>query len=113
MGIFDWFSTTVPEPQVPKPREEPLLQLLDFLASERGVELGTRIAFVAAAFFPPAVVFRMAPEKLQALAKLAAWYLRSGLSSGELLSDGKGGFISKAWAEDKRHHLNLDGTFRY
>ncbi len=30
-----------------------------------------------------------------------------------LLPDGRGGFVSKAWAEDPRHALNPDGSFKY
>ncbi len=43
------------------------------------------------------------------------WFasLRSGLVTGEILPDGQGGFVSKAWADDPRHQLNPDGTFKF
>jgi hypothetical protein len=39
--------------------------------------------------------------------------LRSGVASGLIIGDGRGGFVTKAWANDPRHQLNPDGTFRY
>jgi hypothetical protein len=34
-------------------------------------------------------------------------------SFGHLVSDGKGGFVTEAWASDPRHALTPDGKFKY
>lgn len=33
-------------------------------------------------------------------------------SFGQLVSDGRGGFVSKSWVENPRHQLNPDGSFK-
>ena len=38
---------------------------------------------------------------------------RSGIAAGTIIPDGAGGFVTKAWAEDKRHMLKADGRFKY
>lgn len=42
---------------------------------------------------------------------LVSGALALGLFMG-LVPDGRGGFVSKAWAADPRHQLNKDGTFK-
>lgn len=39
--------------------------------------------------------------------------LKAGLAAGTIVPDGKGGFISQAWAADPRHQLNPDGSFKF
>jgi len=38
--------------------------------------------------------------------------INSGTLTADLVPDGQGGFISKAWAEDPREQLNADGSFK-
>ncbi len=38
--------------------------------------------------------------------------LRAGVTAGTVVHDGSGGFVTKAWADDPRHQLNPDGTFK-
>jgi hypothetical protein len=39
--------------------------------------------------------------------------LKSGIASGNIIPDGAGGFVTKAWADDPRHQLNPDGSFKF
>ncbi len=38
--------------------------------------------------------------------------IRAGVAAGVIVPDGRGGFVTKAWADDPRHQLNPDGTFK-
>lgn len=57
------------------------------LAAEKGVEI---LGFIA-------------PILVELLLKTGA----------NLVPDGKGGFITKEWADNPRHQLNPDGTFKF
>jgi hypothetical protein len=39
-------------------------------------------------------------------------HMKAGIAAGEILPDGQGGFVSKTWANDPRHALNPDGSFK-
>ena len=65
---------------------------------------------VGGTFYPP---LAMAVPILTAAIKHYGAYLRAGLADGSIISDGRGGYVSKAWADDPRHALNPDGTFKY
>lgn len=38
--------------------------------------------------------------------------LRVGIADGDIVPDGQGGFVTREWADNPRHFLNRDGTFR-
>lgn len=38
--------------------------------------------------------------------------LRVGIANGDIVPDGEGGLVTKAWESDPRHALNSDGTFK-
>lgn len=116
-GFFDWLlapKTELPVGTSPQPPAEqvPIVNILDYLASDEGEEMGEKIISLVALFFPEAAAFRLSPKVVQRLARLGAYALKSGLADGSLLPDGQGGIISRAWADDPRHALNPDGTFR-
>jgi hypothetical protein len=64
---------------------------------------------VGADFYPPLAV---AVPVLSFFVKNEAAKLKTGLASGVLVPDGRGGFVSRAWADDPRHALNPDGSFK-
>jgi hypothetical protein len=64
---------------------------------------------VGAGFYPPLAA---AAPVLSMFINYEAHKLKSGLADGTILPDGHGGFVSKAWADDPRHWLNADGTFK-
>ena len=64
---------------------------------------------VGATFYPP---LALATPILTAIIKDYGVKLRVGLADGTVVSDGQGGFVTKAWADDPRHALNPDGTFK-
>jgi hypothetical protein len=39
--------------------------------------------------------------------------LHADVANGLIIGDGRGGFVTKAWADDPRHALNPDGTFKF
>jgi hypothetical protein len=57
----------------------------------------------------PAVTILTAVSQL---VKAEGARLRSGLADGSVVSDGRGGYVSRAWADDPRHALNPDGSFK-
>jgi hypothetical protein len=65
---------------------------------------------VGAQFYPPLAI---ALPILQSLVIYEGAKIRAGLADGSIIPDGQGGFVSKAWAEDPRHQLNPDGSFRF
>lgn len=64
---------------------------------------------VAAVFYPPLAV---EVSGISALVRLGMHLVKAGLAAGSLVPDGRGGIVTKAWAEDPRHALNPDGTFK-
>jgi hypothetical protein len=64
---------------------------------------------VGATFYPP---LALATPILTAIIKDYGMQLRTGLNAGTIVSDGMGGFVTKTWANDPRHQLNQDGTFK-
>ena len=62
----------------------------------------------AAAYSPLAI----ATPLLTSAIKHYGTYLRAGVAAGYIVGDGQGGFVTKAWAEDPRHQLNADGSFK-
>lgn len=73
--------------------QDAVLRLLDFLASDGGERMGEELIGLAGLFFPPVAAAGLAPHTIQRLAWLAAMALRSGITSGSIVSDGRGGFI--------------------
>jgi hypothetical protein len=49
---------------------------------------------------------------ISALVQLGMQLVKAGLADGSLIPDGQGGIVTKAWADDPRHALNPDGTFK-
>lgn len=64
---------------------------------------------VGASFYPPLAI---AAPILSSFVQHQAAQLKTGLAAGTILPDGKGGFVSTAWATDPRHQLNPDGSFK-
>jgi hypothetical protein len=64
---------------------------------------------VGAQFYPPMAI---AVPLFQSFVKYETAKIRAGLADGSIISDNQGGFVSKEWAEDQRHQLNRDGTFK-
>lgn len=46
------------------------------------------------------------------LANVAKKGISSEIATGNLVPDGRGGWVSKEWIADPRHQLNDDGTFK-
>ncbi len=46
------------------------------------------------------------------LIKYGSMNLKAGIAAGEIISDGRGGFVTKTWANNPRHQLNQDGSFK-
>jgi len=65
---------------------------------------------VGAVLYPPLAV---AVPGISALVQLGTHLVKAGLADGSLIPDGQGGIVTKAWAEDPRHALNPDGTFKF
>lgn len=44
---------------------------------------------------------------------IQAWAdnLKAGIAAGEIIDDGRGGFVTKTWANDPRHAIGPDGQF--
>ena len=44
---------------------------------------------------------------------IQAWAanLKGGIAAGEIIDDGRGGFVTKTWANDPRHAIGPDGNF--
>jgi hypothetical protein len=58
--------------------------------------------------FPPAAMVDQGLEAFLLINKMG------GLGrSGPVVPDGFGGEVSQEWAQDKRHWLNADGSFKY
>jgi hypothetical protein len=57
---------------------------------------------------PPAAFVDQGLELFLGLNKLGAFG-----RLGPVVSDGFGGEVSKEWADNPRHQLNPDGTFKY
>jgi hypothetical protein len=64
---------------------------------------------VGASFYPPLAI---AAPVVTSIIKLQTASLKAGLAAGEILPDGQGGFVSKTWANDPRHAINPDGSFK-
>ncbi len=64
---------------------------------------------VGSSFYPP---LAFAAPILSSFVQHQAAQLKSGLAAGTILPDGRGGFVSSAWAADPRHQLNPDGSFK-
>ena len=64
---------------------------------------------IGATFYPP---LALATPILTAIIKDYGVNLRTGLADGSVIPDGQGGFVTTAWANDPRHQLNSDGTFK-
>jgi hypothetical protein len=45
--------------------------------------------------------------------RYGATNLKAGIAAGAIVPDGQGGFVSKTWADDPRHQLNPDGSFKF
>jgi hypothetical protein len=65
---------------------------------------------IGAAYYPP--LGPVAPF-LEMFVRLEAHKLKIGISNGTIVPDGHGGLITKSWADDPRHALNPDGTFKF
>lgn len=65
---------------------------------------------IGAEFYPPMAI---AVPLLQAIVKYEGMKIKAGLANGTIIADGSGGFVSRAWADDPRHQLNPDGSFKY
>ena len=64
---------------------------------------------IGGTFYPP---LALATPILTAIIKDYGVNLRTGLADGSVIPDGQGGFVTTAWANDPRHQLNRDGTFK-
>lgn len=87
------------------------LDVLGFLADQKNEDELAAILTGVAAIYPPALFLRDALPAIQQISRLGLAALNSGLLDGTILPDGRGGFISKSWADDPRHWLNHDGSF--
>ncbi len=63
-----------------------------------------------ASFYPPLAI---AVPILSSFVKHEAANLKAGVAAGVILPDGKGGFVSSAWAADPRHQLDEHGNFKF
>ena len=58
--------------------------------------------------FPPAGAVEQGIEVFMFINKMG------GIGrAGPVVSDGRGGWVSQAWADNPRHQLNPDGTFKF
>lgn len=65
---------------------------------------------IGADVYPP---LAFAAPILSSYVRIEAAKLKSGVAAGTILPDGRGGFVTQAWAADPRHQLNPDGSFKY
>jgi hypothetical protein len=56
--------------------------------------------------FPPAAMVEKGIEVFLFLNRMTA-------GRGPVVPDGRGGYITQSWADDPRHALNPDGTFKF
>jgi hypothetical protein len=64
---------------------------------------------VGAAFYPPLAI---ASPLITSFVQYEAAKIKTGIAAGVIVPDGRGGFVSAAWADDPRHALNPDGSFK-
>ena len=64
---------------------------------------------LASSFYPPLAAFT--PSISGGVGTILT-DLSTKIKSGDLIPDGRGGYVSKEWAADPRHQLNPDGTFK-
>jgi hypothetical protein len=55
--------------------------------------------------FPPAAMVEKGVEVFLLINKMTA-------GRGDVVADGRGGFVTQSWADDPRHKLNPDGSFQ-
>ena len=73
------------------------------------VTIITDLIKVGAAVYPPLAV---ASPLIMSFVQYEAANIKAGLAAGVIVPDGRGGFVSTAWATDPRHQLNPDGSFK-
>lgn len=99
----------------PQDGDAPIVEVLEFLVSPRGLQVIMdiqKLATILAVSVPSALAAAMiAPSEVQSLAKMALLVLNAGIADGSLVFV-NGGVVSKEWANDPRHALNGDGTFK-
>lgn len=65
---------------------------------------------VAAAFYPQLVT---AMPVLVWFVNYKASELKTGVANGTVVHMSDGSFVTKSWADDPRHALNPDGSFKF
>jgi hypothetical protein len=83
--------------------------LLTGLASgkyDREAAFGEHILSGLGLVFPPAAMVEKGIEVFLVINKMTA-------GRGPVVPDGRGGFIYQSWADDPRHQLNPDGSFKF
>ncbi len=64
---------------------------------------------VGATLYPPLAI---AAPIVKDIIKLNFSHVKVGLATGMIIAPPNGGLVSKAWADDPRHALNADGSFK-
>ena len=77
---------------------------------DRGVAGIIEVIDDAAKIWPQIMLWR---PLVAAFIRYEAHKLKAELADGTVVPDGAGGFVTKEWADDPRHALNRDGTFKF
>lgn len=75
---------------------------------DEAVTIITDLIKIGAIIYPPMAV---ASPILTSVVQAEAANIKAGLASGNIIPDGKGGFVTKTWANDPRHAIGQDGNF--
>ena len=73
-----------------------------------------QVAFVESMLGDLSIVFPPAGAVAQGIEVFMFINKMGGLGrAGPVVPDGRGGWVSKSWADDPRHQLNPDGSFKF